>query len=91
MTKRTRNAQPLPGEVNQTYRNTAAVHQCSGKDEKGDCQQGKVIQSISQSLRNSDCRDIPGNINSIEATVAIAIENEMGTPIKTSTKNSQTV
>ena len=61
MTKRTRNAaNHYLGEVNQTYRNTAAVHQCSGKDEKGDCQQGKVIQSISQSLRNSDCRDIPG-------------------------------
>ena len=50
MTKRTRNAaNHYLGEVNQTYRNTAAVHQCSGKDEKGDCQQGKVIQSISQS------------------------------------------
>lgn len=80
-----------PGEVNQTYRNTAAVHQRSGKDEKGIANRAKLSSPLASRCETVIAAISCGNIKSIEATVAIPIENEMGTPIKTSTKNSQIV
>lgn len=78
-----------PGEVNQTYRNTAAVHQRSGKDEKGIANRAKLSSPLASRCETVIAAISRGNIKSIEATVAIPIENEMGTPIKTSTKTAK--
>lgn len=61
------------------------------KMKKGIANRAKLSSPLANRCETVIAAISQGNINSIEATVAIAIENEMGTPIKTSTKNSQTV
>ncbi|EZE52979.1 hypothetical protein BX20_00005 [Escherichia coli O111:NM str. 2009C-4052] len=56
------------------------------KMKKGIANRAKLSSPLASRCETVIAAISQGNIKSIEATVAIPIENEMGTPIKTNTK-----